>query len=373
MDVHSAVLRQEIEAKLARRIPGALSPLAQQSSRLQPVGNLQLDALLGGGLPLGAVCEVTGPEGSGRSSIALSLLAQVSREAACAYVDVSDTLSPHSAAAAGVCLEHLLWVRLAAPMLSQSPNLKPGTSTLPEAYGRPRETGQGYGCGPHPRMETKGVAPALEYMLFAREERRHRKMEGTPGYPNQPLGLTTASQGQIEWERFNPRRVDGTDPLRLLDRQAAEAARQRASLPSTAPCTRPLEQKPWNRLGRALLATDQILQSGGFRVMVLDLGSVAPEQTLRIPSATWFRFRRAAQEGNVMLLLLTQQPCARSSAACVLECSAGGPLTIRGVLAAAVHTAEVARQRTGPAFGKKAPGRIASWQATAAWMGAVGR
>ena len=169
--------------------------MAQQSSRLQPVGNLQLDALLGGGLPLGAVCEVTGPEGSGRSSIALSLLAQVSREAACAYVDVSDTLSPHSAAAAGVCLEHLLWVRLAAPMLSQSTDLKPGTSTLPEAYGRPRETGQGYGCGPHPRMETKGVAPALEYMLFAREERRHRKMEGTPGYPNQPLGLTTASQG----------------------------------------------------------------------------------------------------------------------------------------------------------------------------------
>lgn len=371
--MRSAVLRQEIEAKLARRIPGALSPLVQQLPRLHSVGNPELDALLGGGLPLGAVCELTGPEGSGRNSIALSLLARASREAACTYVDVSDRLSPHSAAAAGVRLDNLLWVRFAAPVQTETPGLKPMMPTLPEAGGRHRESVPGNGCGPHPRMETKGLAPALEHMLFANEERRPRKMEGAPGCPNQPLGLRSASRDQIECERFNLRRVDETDPLRQRDRQAAEAARQRASWHSTAPPARSREPKPWDGLDRALRATDQILQSGGFRVVVLDLGSVAPEQALRIPSATWFRFCRAAQESDAILVLLTQQPCARSSAACVLECSAGGLPTIKGVLTAAVHTAEVARQRTGPAVNKKAPGRVTSWQAAPTWMGAVGK
>lgn len=65
----AAILKREIEAKLANRIPAALSPIAQQVPRLHPIGNARLDALLGGGLPLGSVCELTGPDGSGHSSI----------------------------------------------------------------------------------------------------------------------------------------------------------------------------------------------------------------------------------------------------------------------------------------------------------------
>ena len=230
------------------------------------------------------------------------------------------------------------------------------------------------GCGSsHPRGETKGLAPALEQMLFDKEERRRRKMEGTPGHPNQPLGLHTASQDQVEWERFNLRRVDETDPLRQLDRQAAEAARGRAASTSPAVTARVREQKPWDRLDRALRATDQVLQSGGFRVVVLDLASVAPQEALRIPSATWFRYRRAAQESDAILLLLTREPCARSGASCVLECSVGETPKIHGVLTAASRIAEVTRQRTGPAFGRKAPGRATDWDAAPAWMQAAGR
>ena len=66
----AALLKQEIETKLAHRIPAALSPMAQPTLRLLPVGQGRLDALLGGGLPLGSVCELTGPAGSGRSSVA---------------------------------------------------------------------------------------------------------------------------------------------------------------------------------------------------------------------------------------------------------------------------------------------------------------
>ncbi len=352
MHGQAALLRREIEAKLANRIPAALSPIAQQAPRLHPLGNTRIDSLLGGGLPLGSVCELTGPDGSGRSSLALSLLASASREGACAYIDVSDTLSPQSAAAAGIELANLLWVRFAAATQRQISSVRPSVPTRSyEADNGSHRPIHG-GCGSsHPRGETKGLAPALEEMLFQKEERHRRKMDGTPGHPKQPLGLHTASQDQVEWERWNLRKVDETDPLRQMDREAAEAARRRASANAPIVSARVRERKPWDRLDRALRATDQVLQSGGFRVVVLDLASVAPQEALRIPSSTWFRYRRAAQESNAILLLLTREPCARSSAACVLECSIAEPPEIQGVLTTIPRIAEVARHRTGPALG----------------------
>ncbi len=383
MQGQAALLKREIEAKLANRIPAALSPIAQQAPRLHPLGNAPLDALLGGGLPLGSVCELTGPDGSGHSSIALSLLASASKEGACAYIDVSDTLSPQSAAAAGVELANLLWVRFA---MATQPQVRSAMSSVDSKQFEAESSSHRpihEGCGSsHPRGETKGLAPPLEQMLLYKEERRRRKMEGTPGHPNQPLGLHTASQDQVEWERFNLRKVDETDPLRQMDRQAADAARIRAASPSPATVARPREQKSWDRLDRALRATDQVLQSGGFRVVVLDLASVAPQEALRIPSATWFRYRRAAQESDAILLLLTREPCARSSAACVLKCSIGEPPKVQGVLTNIPRIAEVARQRTGPAYGRKAPGpaygrkapgRATGWEMAPAWMRAAGR
>ncbi len=206
MNAQAAVLRREIEAKLVHRIPGALSPSVQQVPRLQPTGNARLDALLIGGLPLGSVCEVTGVDGSGRSSIALSVLASVSCEGACAYIDVSDALSPQSAAAAGVHLRNLLWVRFAEKRPSATPKSTAGAPAQEVDTRREQRQLAQQHCGIlHPRGETKDLAPALEQMLFYKEERRRLKMEGTPGYPNQPLGLHTASQDQVEWERFNIR------------------------------------------------------------------------------------------------------------------------------------------------------------------------
>ena len=107
-------------------------------------------------------------------------------------------------------------------------------------------------------------------------------------------------------------------------------------------------------------------------MVVFDLASVDPKEALRIPSATWFRFRRAAQESDAILLLLTKKPCARSSAACVLECSAGEAPKVQGVLVSVPHIVEIARQGTGPALGRKAPGRAAARNAAPAWMRAVG-
>jgi hypothetical protein len=71
-----------------------------------------VDELLDGGLPLGAITEIAGPECSGRTSLSLSVLAGLTQASkVCAWIDVSDGLDPESAAAAGVELSRLLWVR----------------------------------------------------------------------------------------------------------------------------------------------------------------------------------------------------------------------------------------------------------------------
>ena len=374
MGASAAVVKREIEAKLANRVPAALSPMVQPVPRLRATRNEALDALLGGGFPLGSLCEITGPECSGRSATAFSLLATATNEGACAYLDASDSFSPHSAAAAGVLLRNLLWVRFGL----SSPGLQPGKSATPvmqvAVTSREKKQLNQQNCGgPHPRGETNGLAPALEQMLFYKEERRRRKMEGTPGYPNQQLrSLGEVSPDQIEWEHFNSRKVDDRNPLRQLDRAAAEAARQRAA--NAVPDANGREQqKPWSLLDRALRATDQVLQAGGFRIVVLDLASLTPEQTQRIQPASWWRFQKAAKQSDAIFIVLSQAPCARSSATCVLECMPGNPPKISGVLSSTQHIAQIARQRTGPAFGKKAPGRVSSWSAAPAWMRAVGR
>ena len=79
----------------------------------------ELDRLLGGGLPRGRLCEWVGPSSSGRTSLALSLLATTTRQGHCAgWIDCADAFDPLSADAAGVALERVLWVR--PPALSEA-------------------------------------------------------------------------------------------------------------------------------------------------------------------------------------------------------------------------------------------------------------
>ena len=110
----AAELRKQVESALAGRIPAALSFRPPVASELVPCGVAEVDAALGGGLPLGAITELTGAASSGRTTLALATLAGVTRQgAACVYVDVSDSLDPLSAAALGVDLRRLLWVSAA--------------------------------------------------------------------------------------------------------------------------------------------------------------------------------------------------------------------------------------------------------------------
>jgi recombination protein RecA len=152
-----------------------------------PTGVAEVDAMAGG-FPRGCLTEICGPASSGRTSLMLAAMAQATgREEVCALVDASDAFDPASAAAVGVALEQLLWVR----------------------------------CG-----------------------------------------------GNAE---------------------------------------------------HALKATDLLVQGGGFGMVVMDLADT-PEQTAgRISMTSWFRLRRAVEHTPTVLLVLEQQPHAKTCASLMLE------------------------------------------------------
>jgi recombination protein RecA len=184
MQSRSAALRQEIESSLASRIPAALSPQAVQAPRLLPIGNEAVNTLLGGGLAIGGICEFTGHASAGRTSLALSLLSEATVDSACAYIDVSDSLDAESAAAAGVRLKNLLWVRF-SEMRGKRPSLTPTAqaqnATAPSRGNASDRSTQHHG-NRHPLTETKGIDRDLEKMLVQKAQTRLKKMEGTPGY-----------------------------------------------------------------------------------------------------------------------------------------------------------------------------------------------
>jgi hypothetical protein len=249
-------LRAQIEANLAERIPSALTPLARVPSPVAPSGICEIDALLRGGFPVGALSEIVGPECSGRTSLALSFVAAMTKEGkVCAWVDVSDTLHPESAAAIGVELTRLLWIR----------------------------------CGV----------------------------------------------------------IQGTAPLR----------------------------KVWSRLEQALKVSDLLLQAGGFSCIVLDMGSLPAEYALRVPLATWFRFRAAAERLQANVLLLTQHACSRNSAGLVLHLTPGSLLDREStVFTGLEHKAELTRQRFPqdkvlPLRKQPQSVQRAEWQARTVWSG----
>lgn len=239
-------LRLQIERTLENRFPAALSPMPQTVRETAAVGIPAIDSLLSGGFPLGAISEITGPATSGRTCLALAFIAESTNEGkVCAWVDVNDALDPESAAANGVRLRRLLWVR----------------------------------C-----------------------------------------------------------------------RSEAE----------------PANGKPWSRLDQALRAVDLLLQAGGFAAIVLDMGDTAGEHGRRIPLATWYRFRQAAEQSRCCLVVLGSAAYAQSSADVVLECAQRGA---RGetVLKDFAFDVQLKRQRSASAMAAMRKPPTSTWTTPNAW------
>jgi recombination protein RecA len=69
-------------------------------------------------------------------------------------------------------------------------------------------------------------------------------------------------------------------------------------------------------------ATDFLLQAGGFGFIALDLSDIPRESVHRVPLDTWFRFRRAVEGTPTILLVLEQEPHAKTCASLVLRMQA---------------------------------------------------
>lgn len=287
----AATLRSQIEAALEKRIPSALTPVPKIRSAVYPTAIEPLDDLLQGGLPQGAVTEIVGPECSGRTSIALSFLARMTRQArVCAWIDVSNALDPESAAAIGVDLKRLLWLRCGA--ISETRQPAPYNFTLPEKYLEPPVTKKGLhggGFGSHPRQEIRGLSNAVGDLLHG-----------------QPL-LQRSAEQQL---RKRPTQTVATPPV-----LQTESVRYSRALP-----------KPWPRMEQALRSADVLVQAGGFSAMVLDMGSLAPEFVSRVPLATWYRYRAAAERTQSSIVLLTQHACTKSSAELLIRLDPAEPI-----------------------------------------------
>ena len=75
-----------------------------------PTGALALDIALGiGGLPRGRITEIYGPESSGKSTLAMHVVAEAQRNGGiCAYIDAEHAMDPVYARAIGVDVDELL-------------------------------------------------------------------------------------------------------------------------------------------------------------------------------------------------------------------------------------------------------------------------
>ncbi len=93
---------------------GSIMRLGEQMSRLNieviPTGSVALDIALGvGGLPRGRVTEIYGPESSGKTTVALHVIAEAQKMGGvAAFVDAEHALDPVYAKALGVDIDNLL-------------------------------------------------------------------------------------------------------------------------------------------------------------------------------------------------------------------------------------------------------------------------
>jgi recombination protein RecA len=329
----AAAIREKIELSLAARIPAALSPRFHQTLELLPTGIAEVDVLLDGGLPLGSLTEITGPVCSGRSTLAASILAGATQQGgSCAYVDVGDAFDPLSAAAIGINLRHLLWVRASQTEKAAIRESVDAPTDIPRKVDT-NSSAQEVHCGSagrHPRMESHGMDVAVEKLFRAENSLLRDKRIENPGTTNRKLAEPVDCTPRCS-ESIRRRPVEQV----AMDRQPARRGKAvlhkgiivpirstHSSLcsPSLAVSPNRSTKEIWTSLDRGLRATDLLLNTGGFRVIVLDMGDVRPEQVRRIPLASWYRYRLQAEKSRVLFLLLTQTMCANSCASVALHC-----------------------------------------------------
>jgi recombination protein RecA len=105
-----ALIAQQLEKKIGTGSVVVMGSRSAESIPVIPTGSLQLDHALGcGGIPRGRVIEIFGPESSGKTTLALHIIAEVQKLGGCAgFVDVEHALDAAYAARLGIDPERVL-------------------------------------------------------------------------------------------------------------------------------------------------------------------------------------------------------------------------------------------------------------------------
>ena len=100
----------QIEKQFGKGSIMRLGENAHMQIEVIPTGALALDVALGvGGLPRGRIVEIFGPESSGKSTLAMHVVAEAQRNGGtCAYIDAEHAMDPVYAKAIGVNIDDLL-------------------------------------------------------------------------------------------------------------------------------------------------------------------------------------------------------------------------------------------------------------------------
>ena len=100
----------QIEKNFGKGTVMRLGDKPEMTVEAVPTGSLALDAALGiGGVPKGRIIEIYGPESSGKTTLALHILAEVQKMGGeVAFVDAEHALDPVYAAALGVDTDNML-------------------------------------------------------------------------------------------------------------------------------------------------------------------------------------------------------------------------------------------------------------------------
>src|SRR5512142_453071 len=106
--VDAAILA--IEKQFGRGSIMKLGSAERQQVDFIPTGSIALDLALGvGGIPRGRICEVFGPESSGKTTLCQHVIAEAQRKGGiAAFIDVEHALDPGYARACGVNVDELL-------------------------------------------------------------------------------------------------------------------------------------------------------------------------------------------------------------------------------------------------------------------------
>ncbi len=232
----------------------------EREARLAPTGWPSVDAALGGGFPRGECSEIAGPASSGRTSVLCALMAAAAaRGEVMALVDTLDCFDPVSAAAMGMDLSRLLWVRgtaIPVPLARHRREVRGAGARLASAWFR----GRGTAAWADEVVVSRCVASRRPFGEWGRQA------------PQDERGPLLGGGGQ--WG-------DGEVLERVLD--------------------------------RAIKSFGLVLQSGGFGVVALDLADVPMRAVKRLPFTTWLRAQRLIEGRDTVGIVIAREPIARSA------------------------------------------------------------